>query len=871
MGTNFPTEIEKLKKESKYNNKIKQNIVNKNHFEFLYIIGRGGFGRVWKVKLKTTNDYFACKVMSKSKIISRHSQDNIVSEKKILSKIHHPFIVNMYFSFQDFENLYLLMDFLSGGDLRYHISHKKPCVFNEIQTKFFISNIIIALEYIHNQKIIHRDIKPENLVMDLNGYIRLTDFGIAIINNKDNSKESSGTAGYMAPEVMLQQGHSYPADFFALGVIGYEFMIGHRPYYGRNRKQVKDFILSYQAKIKFNNKKKGWSENSRDFINRLLQRRPVKRLGYNGIKELKNHLWLKDINWELLRKKKVRAPYIPKEGKDYFDKQYCQEEKTKDNYKNTINISEYQHLFENYTYINLNYISRLNKKTENNISNDIEYNSMRQLSFSDTLGKGKSFSSSKNLNFSNINSTLKINKNFFSANRLSKSIKNNINNNKDNTNSSSSKSRPFMYKSTNQLNQYYNIGLSKDKEKEKDIHQNEKKIDEKKETNNNNNKKNTKNKKLTKRCFSSENIMQDKKLNLKEIHKLIERSILNSNIFSGYSSKKSQGLISSKSFKSKSNLSKSRTNKILPNYPKSSFVERDKEKEKDKDKENIFNSTTKEKTTKERTTDNKDKKSIQKINKKPKSNKTNNNKLTVVKKDDLKFATNDNLTKNKNIIKNNTKELHIDNQILYKEKNYCTKITKNKIKQVKKTTINNDNKSNNNENDYHIKVVHKKIYNMRNKKSITQKKQLINHNSVNNNNSLNKNNSMNKNKNNKYMTINSLSQKRYYKSSKNFSGLKKTKKTFGHKSNKLFNSQGFNEFRKKKMNNINDVKRSQKSFSTESLIKENKEKKNKMNNDVNNGNGKITVLKFDDYFRNTGLDKESKKNNYYILDKFVSI
>ena len=660
--------------------------MNKNYFEFLYIIGRGGFGRVWKVKLKSTNDYFACKVMSKSKIIYRHSQDNIVSEKKILSKIHHPFIVNMYFSFQDFENLYLLIDFLSGGDLRYHISHKKPCVFNEIQTKFFISNIIIALEYIHNQKIIHRDIKPENLVMDLNGYIRLTDFGIAIINNKDNSKESSGTAGYMAPEVMLQQGHSYPADFFALGVIGYEFMIGHRPYNGRNRKQVKNSILSYQAKIKFNNKKKGWSENSRDFINRLLQRRPVKRLGYNGINELKNHLWLKDINWELLRKKKVRAPYIPKEGKDYFDKQYCQEEETKDNYKNAININEYQRIFQNYTFINLNYISRYNKKSENNISNDIEYNRMKQLSFSETLGKGKSFSSSKNLNFSNSNSILKINKNFFSANRLSKCIRKNLNNIKDNTNSSSSKNRPFMYKSTNQLNQYYNIGLSNDKEKEKDSHQNDKKNDEKKEANNN--KKNTKNKKLTKRCFSSENIIQDKKLNLKEIHKLIERSILNSNIFSGYSSKKSRGLISSKSFKSKSNLSNSRTNKILPNYPKSSFVERYKEKEKDKDKENIFNSTTKEKTTKEKTTDKKDKKIIQKISKKPKRNKTNNNnKLTVVKKDNLKYTTNDNLTKNKSIIKNNTKELHIDSQILYKEKSYCTKIIKNKIKQEKKNNI----------------------------------------------------------------------------------------------------------------------------------------------------------------------------------------
>jgi serine/threonine protein kinase len=216
----------------------------------------------------------------------------------------------MHYAFQDSDNLYLIMDLMSGGDLRYHKSrHKK---FSEEQTRFFICGIILALEYIHGNNVIHRDIKPENLVLDINGYVRLTDFGIAIINKDDNSKESSGTAGYMAPEVMLQQGHSYPADFFALGVIGYEFMIGNRPYYGKNRKQIKDFIMAYQAKIKFNNMKKGWSENSKDFINRLLQRRPVKRLGYTGIKELKNHLWLKDLDWDSLKKKKIRAPYIPK-------------------------------------------------------------------------------------------------------------------------------------------------------------------------------------------------------------------------------------------------------------------------------------------------------------------------------------------------------------------------------------------------------------------------------------------------------------------------------------------------------------------------------------------------------------------------------
>ena len=105
-------------------------LVNKNYFEFLYVIGCGGFGFVWKVKLKSTNEYFAAKVMSKEKIISHHSVDNILGERNILSKINHPFIVNMYFSFQDNESLYLLMDLLSGGDLRYHLSHKKPSVFN---------------------------------------------------------------------------------------------------------------------------------------------------------------------------------------------------------------------------------------------------------------------------------------------------------------------------------------------------------------------------------------------------------------------------------------------------------------------------------------------------------------------------------------------------------------------------------------------------------------------------------------------------------------------------------------------------------------------------------------------------------------------
>ena len=866
-------------------------IVNKNHFEFLYIIGRGGFGRVWKVKLKSTNDFFAAKVMSKAKIISSRSEENIMGERNILSKIHHQFIVNMYFSFQDYDNLYLLMDLLSGGDLRYHLSHKKPCVFNEIQTKFFISNVILALEYIHSQKIIHRDIKPENLVLDINGYVRLTDFGIAVINDKNEVlKESSGTAGYMAPEVMLQQGHSYPADFFALGVIGYEFMIGNRPYYGKNRKQIKNFILSYQAKIKYNNMKKGWSENSKDFINRLLQRRPVKRLGYSGIKELKNHPWLKDIDWDLLRKKKIRAPYIPKEGKEFFDKKYCEEEKTEEKYKNLINVNGYQHAFKNYTFINLNYISKFNNEHYNksfisNINhNDKNFNSLRQMSFSESLIKGRSFSSTKNI--AN-NSGIKINKNYFSANKLSKTIKRR--NDNCNEKKKLSPSKDYLYNSTNQIRRYYNIGLPKEKENNDN---NEMGKTKEKESL----KDKIRRRQLNKHCFSSDNLMKEKcrkQISIKDVHRLIEKSLVNSPLYklnnvlsNNNTAKKEKSLFYNKNYKSsKAFLKKSKSNRIMLNEQKSINNE--------KEKELLFNSTTKEKTTKEKTTDNKDKNVIKKINKKITIN-NKNNKNKVIKNEESKYS--------KNLDdKNKTKDSFFQNQFyinnnndkkssLIHSRNKIKKKTNSLTKEISKTNIKNNN--NENDTDYHIKVIHKKIYKVRNehnnhnKDLANNKKDYTSYKPINKNNQINKNISMIKSHSNKnYMTINSISmQKTNVKSTKNMKNVTYFKKNQkingrGRRTNKLFKSKGFDEFRKRKIKNFKEKPQMYKSLSNFNNIKEKKEKKidkeikeNKNNNLNNNDNDdKIKKLKFDDYFRNTGLDKESNKNNYYILDKFVSI
>ena len=203
--------------------------------------------------------------MSKVKIMDRKSEKSVKTEREFLSYLHHPFIVNMRYSFQDFDNLYLVMDLLIGGDLRYHICryHK----FSENQSKFFIACVILGLEYIHNNNIIHRDIKPENLVCDENGYIRITDFGIAKIKKKDNSSETSGTPGYMAPEVLMGQNHSFTVDFFAIGVMGYEFMNGQRPYLGKNRKEIKNVVLRKQAKINPNDLPVNWSVDSMNFIN----------------------------------------------------------------------------------------------------------------------------------------------------------------------------------------------------------------------------------------------------------------------------------------------------------------------------------------------------------------------------------------------------------------------------------------------------------------------------------------------------------------------------------------------------------------------------------------------------------------------------
>jgi len=285
-----------------------------NNFARHYVIGKGGFGKVWKVERKKTKALYAMKEMSKSRVITKKSVNSVMNEKQLLSLLKHQFIVNMIYAFQDRDNLYLVMDLLTGGDLRFHISRMR--IFTEEQTKFFVASILTGLEYLHTSGVLHRDIKPENLVFDSRGYLRITDFGIARAWRPDNSNDTSGTPGYMAPEVMCKQSHGVAVDYYALGIIAYECMLGQRPYVGRNRKEIRDQILAKQVQIKRSEIPEGWSLEAADFINKLIQRKPINRLGLDGPKEVKEHPWLKDFPWQKLTRKELDSPFVPSEDFD---------------------------------------------------------------------------------------------------------------------------------------------------------------------------------------------------------------------------------------------------------------------------------------------------------------------------------------------------------------------------------------------------------------------------------------------------------------------------------------------------------------------------------------------------------------------------
>lgn len=292
------------------NEKNLRNPISKEAFELLYPLGEGMFGTIWKSIVKQTGMECAIKEIKKSLIKSENSIKVILNERTILTLLNNNFIVNLLLAFQDTKALYLVLDQKLGGDLRYHLLiHNK---FSEDQCRFFACCIICALEHLHAKGIIHRDIKPENLIFDTEGYLHLIDFGISSIIKYKNQvcSENSGTPGYMSPEALFRKPHGYASDFFGLGIVLYECLMGYRGFSGMNRREIMKEVLENGISIE-PQAENGISAACTSFINSLLMKNPKKRLGKNGIDEIKNHPWLDSIDWTEFCIKKVKPAFKP--------------------------------------------------------------------------------------------------------------------------------------------------------------------------------------------------------------------------------------------------------------------------------------------------------------------------------------------------------------------------------------------------------------------------------------------------------------------------------------------------------------------------------------------------------------------------------
>ena len=304
------------------------------------------------------------KEISKVKLIQNKAYEEIIHEQELNAKLNHPFLVGMNFSFQNKDYLYMINDLMPGGDLRYWYIQKKN--FSEKECKFIIACVILGLEYLHSNKIIHRDLKPENILFDKKGYVHLADFGIAKKlgdEPEERIEDTSGSPGYMSPETIFNQKHSYASDFFSLGVVCYEMMMKKRPYNGKNRQEIKENMANNFIQIKTNEIPKGWSSEFVDFTNKLLEKNEENRLGYKGINDLKCHPWLKLLNWKNIYLMKEKAPFIPPK------KVVCSEEDNNNNNENKknenlkIQNSElYKKAFEHFEYFN-----KFSKKYQNNL------------------------------------------------------------------------------------------------------------------------------------------------------------------------------------------------------------------------------------------------------------------------------------------------------------------------------------------------------------------------------------------------------------------------------------------------------------------------------------------------------------------------
>ena len=331
--------------------KTKINKVKIEDFTFIRLIGLGTYGKVFVATKKSNNKLYAVKVLNKNQFSNIKLKNNIKTERTLLEKLNYPFLMKLDYAFQTKKSLYLITPFMPGGELNYHIY--KENYFDEKKAKFYSAEIILALNYLHEKNCIYRDLKPENIMIDENGHIKLTDFGLTKFCEDFSCKTKTlcGTPEYLAPEVLFEENYGIEVDWWSLGIIIYEMVSGYLPFKILPNEKINKKI--YENKIKMF---PHFSNQVKDLIKKLLVINPRKRIGFE---QIKNHQFFKDINWENLEFKKTEPPFIPNVNKSNLFKYFNTEKELNEQY-----IEHQQYLEDEKSIYNNNDLEF------NNINND---------------------------------------------------------------------------------------------------------------------------------------------------------------------------------------------------------------------------------------------------------------------------------------------------------------------------------------------------------------------------------------------------------------------------------------------------------------------------------------------------------------------
>ena len=275
-------------------------------FHIKKLLGKGAFGKVILVYNEELQKYFAMKVLKKRYIKECNQMSHTKAERRILEKIDYPFISKLYFAFQNEENLYMITEYMAGGEMFFHLHQEQ--YFDEEKSRFYIAELILAIDHLHKNNVLYRDLKPENILLDEEGHIKLTDFGLSKIVNdieKDRTYTICGTPIYVAPEVLERKGYNKLVDWWSLGVLLYEFLTGYSPYAEARRKiDLNIYYKPLEQNVLI-------SDCAFDLISKLCETDVNKRLGKN-VDDIKNHPFFKDIDWKMLEQKKLQPPFVPR-------------------------------------------------------------------------------------------------------------------------------------------------------------------------------------------------------------------------------------------------------------------------------------------------------------------------------------------------------------------------------------------------------------------------------------------------------------------------------------------------------------------------------------------------------------------------------